>query len=141
MDPVDDLAERLPQQFVGAERPDLPTGYLQQPEEGRLYWSGTLARVIGVAQFTLSSSRAVRAGRAAAGPAPVDAMAVFLTGEDLLGRPLTTDQMGAALASESDSGGSWRRVASTNKGAKGISRMPASLLGRGLKPLPNRPAW
>ena len=38
-------------------------------------------------------------------------------------------------------GGSWRRMASTTSGARGISRMPASLLGRGLKPLPNRPAW
>ena len=38
-------------------------------------------------------------------------------------------------------GGGWRRIASTTGGARGTARMPASLLGRGLKPLPNRPAW
>jgi hypothetical protein len=36
-------------------------------------------------------------------------------------------------------GGSWLRMARP-LGASGISRMPASLLGRGLKPLPYRPA-
>jgi hypothetical protein len=37
-------------------------------------------------------------------------------------------------------GGSWRRIASTTKGARGTGRMPASDLGRGLKPRPKRPA-
>jgi len=118
MDPVYDLAERLQrlrQQFVGAEPPDLPTGYLQQPEEGRLYWSGTSAPVIGAAQFTLSSDGLYVPAGAEAGPAPIDAMAVFLTGEDLLGRPLTTDQVGAALAAAS---------------AEDFIGMAAGLLGR-----------
>jgi hypothetical protein len=118
MDSVYDLAERLQrlrQQFVGAEPPDLPTGHLQQPEEGRLYWTGTLAPVIGAAQFTLSPAGLYVPAGAAAGPAPIDAMAVFLTGEDLLGRPLTTDQVGAALAAAS---------------AEDFIGMAAALLGR-----------
>jgi hypothetical protein len=104
MDPVYDLAERLQRlrhQFAGAEPPGLPTGYLQQPEDGRLYWSGTSVPVIGASQFARTSAGLYAPAGTAAGPAPIDAMAVFLTGEDLLGRPLTTDEVGMALAAAS----------------------------------------
>jgi hypothetical protein len=55
--------------------------------------------------------------------------------------PVAAARAGETRTSGSASGGSWRRIASTTKGARGTWRMPASLLGRGLKPLPNRPAW
>jgi hypothetical protein len=118
MDPVYDLAERLQRlrhQVAGAEPPDLPTGYLQQPEEDRLYWSGTSVPVVGAPHFARTSAGLYAPAGAATGPAPIDAMAVFLTGEDLLGRPLTTDEVGMALAAAS---------------AEDFIGMAAGLLGR-----------
>lgn len=104
MDPIYDLAkrlQRLQRQLTGGEPPGVPTGYLQRPEDGRLLWSGTAAPVIGAIQLTRTASGLYVPASAAAGPAPIDAMAVYLTGEDVLGRPLTTDEVGAALASAS----------------------------------------
>jgi hypothetical protein len=63
------------------------------------------------------------------------------------GRPGATGHAVATAGASGDQGegsmpgGSWRRMASTTTGARGSSRMAASLLGRGLNPLPNRPAW
>jgi hypothetical protein len=104
MDPIYDFAEhlqRLRRQLAGGEPPGLPTGYLQQPDDGRLFWSGTAVPVIGAAQFARTSSGLYVPAGAAAGPAPIDAMAVYLTGENIVGRPLTRDEVGAALAAAS----------------------------------------
>lgn len=104
MDPIYDFAEhlqRLRRQLAGGEPAGLPTGYLQQPDDGRLFWSGTAVPVIGAAQFARTSSGLYVPAGAAAGPAPIDAMAVYLTGEDIVGRPLTRDEVGAALAAAS----------------------------------------
>jgi hypothetical protein len=104
MDPVYDFAERLRRlrhQLTGGEPPGVPTGYLHQPEEGRLLWAGTAVPVIGAARFAQASSGLYVPAAAAAGPAPFDAMAVYMTGEDVVGRPLTTDEVGTALAAAS----------------------------------------
>jgi hypothetical protein len=64
-------------QLTGAAPPGIPTNYLQQPEDGRPYWSGTGVPVIGVAQFPPGPSGLLIPVTAASGPAPMDAIAVF----------------------------------------------------------------
>jgi hypothetical protein len=50
VDPIYDFAEHLQhvrQQLTGAAPPGIPTNYLQQPEDGRPYWSGPASRSSG----------------------------------------------------------------------------------------------
>jgi hypothetical protein len=104
VDPIYDFAEHLQhvrRQLIGAEPPGIPTGYLHQPEDGRPYWSGTGVPVIGASTFAPTSSGLLVPTAVATGPAPIDAMVVYLAADDILGRPLAAAEVASALAAAS----------------------------------------
>jgi hypothetical protein len=90
--------ERLRRDLADQEPIQLRNSYLAQSGASRPVWQGTTVPVIGFREFRAAESGLVVPANTA-GPAPIDAISVFLTGVNVFQQPITADQVLQALRS------------------------------------------
>lgn len=99
---MDDLRrelDRLRQALADREPVQLRMSYLARPDTSRPVWQGTTVPVIGAREITVRESGLVVPISTTPGPAPIDAMSVFLTAKEVLQRPITAEDVMKALRS------------------------------------------
>jgi hypothetical protein len=100
-DPEREL-QRLQRHLVSQEPAELRHGYLARLEEGRLVWPGTTVPRLGVIRAAETASGLLVPASAVAGPTPIDAMATYLTGTEVFGRPPTDTELDQLLKAATD---------------------------------------
>jgi hypothetical protein len=91
-DPKREL-QRLQRVLASQEPAELRRAYLARVEEGRLLWPGTTVPNLGAIPARRTGSGLIVPASAVAGPAPIDAMSVYLTGADVFGRPVSGQEL------------------------------------------------
>jgi len=94
--------ERLQQELAGQEPAELRRSYIARLEEGRLVWPGTTVPRLGIVPAAQTASELIVPASAVAGPAPIDAVSVYLNSTDLIGRPLTDGELDQLFKSATD---------------------------------------
>ncbi len=100
-DPYREL-ERLRQELASQEPAELRRAYIARPEAGRPVWPGTTVPRLGVIPITQTPSGLTVPASAVSGPAPIDAMSVYLTSTNVIGRPLSDAELEQQLKSATD---------------------------------------
>jgi hypothetical protein len=100
-DPEREL-QRLQRVLASQEPAELRRAYLSRFEEGRLVWPGTTVPHLGVIPAAQTASGLIVPASAVTGPAPIDAMATYLTSTEVLGRPLTDGELVQWLKAATD---------------------------------------
>ncbi len=94
--------ERLQQELASQEPAELRRAYLARLEEGRLVWPGTTVPRLGVITVTQTPSGLTVPASAVSGPAPIDAMSVYLTSTNVIERALSDAELDQQLKSATD---------------------------------------
>jgi hypothetical protein len=100
-DPEREL-QRLQHDLASQEPAELRQAYLARFEEGRLVWPGTTVPHLGAIPAAQTASGLIVPASAVTGPAPIDAMSTYLTGTEVLGRPLTDAELDKWLKAATD---------------------------------------
>src|SRR6266542_261645 len=100
-DPYREL-ERLRHELASQEPAELRRAYIARPEAGRPVWPGTTVPRLGVIPITQTPSGLTVPASAVSGPAPIDAMSVYLTSTNVIGRPLSDAELEQQLKSATD---------------------------------------
>jgi hypothetical protein len=94
--------ERLQQELASQEPAELRRAYLARLDDGRLVWPGTTVPRLGVISITQTPSGLTVPASAVSGPAPIDAMSVYLTSTNVIERALSDAELDQQLKSATD---------------------------------------